>query len=393
MAYYKENEFDKWLKVAYPASVSSYKSGVGTAIAWIDNEKSLWKIPYKDFKVKNFEEYLELANSIDDLETLFSAALNIIQKAINKKPSNKDTLQNLKSQLCAYEMFLKNVFDEEPLTGKGIADNHKKMLRINSSNATYTPEELVKEFYLRILTQDRISMSKKVMFPIRLIRKLWKEESEKWAKSVCGNIWLIVNNSFGTREIQIKDIKSLCIKRTGDVSITDTKDNIYKLYTSYSDPYETLVVENNEIQFKRKRKCVHSCEIPSDGFIIDKNQNVRNAKTKEIILWHIKPIKMKTLGDIAIDHDIPISLVLKEKEKQLTSLKKLSDKYRDMSIRHNVKVSSDGLNSLYSLIDTIEENQLKQCCEGSFPHEDMKIIGKCKLVLMGKDENSIKSDS
>ena len=108
--YYKEDEFENWLendtvRWSDPKSVSSYKSGVRSMIIWVDANKHLWKTTSGTLFL-GFEDYLKIIDSDKDRETFFSAVLNIIQKGIDKDPSNKTTLQNYKSYLCAYEDFL-----------------------------------------------------------------------------------------------------------------------------------------------------------------------------------------------------------------------------------------------------------------------------------------------
>lgn len=399
MAYYKENEFGAWLTVNYPSSASSYKSGVGGLITWINSNKHLWKKPVSSTKVKDFEDYLKETNKMSERETLFSAVLNILQKDIQKAKKGKgsstpiSTLQNFKSYLCAYEEFFKS----QPFVPKagGFKANHLALLRKNSTNATYTRDELINEFSNRILTQDRISMAKEILFPIRLIRKLWKHDTELWAKKVCNNIWLILKsntNPYVICQKQIKDIDTLCIKRSGEVIVSIGK-NIFTLCTSYSDPYESIVVDGNDIKFVRKRSNVTNlcCPIPSSGkFFFDKNQNVIDPVTNKIILWHIKPAIIKSLGDIAIDHDIPISLVLNEKKKKLTVLKIISNLYRDISANYNLSVAAANANKFCSKLTSGDK---KTILSSGYPRSDMDEIGKCKLVLMGKEENSLKSDS
>lgn len=397
MAYYKEKEFDDWLADNYPSSAPSYKSGVGSFINWIDSNKSQWKNP-SSLKVKNFEDYLRDTKEMSERDTLFSAALNILQKEIQKAKKNISpsipitTLQNYKSFLSAYEEFLRS----EPFEPKapGIKQNHLSLLRKNSSNATYTRDELIKEFTNRILTQDRISLSKEILFPIRLIRKLWKADAEAWANDVCNNIWLILQSYTPVKTFcqkQIKDIETLSIKRNGEVIVT-INNALYTLCTSYSDPHEYLKVNCNRLEYYRKRKPVFglNCIIPTGGYIIDKNQNVIDSVTKRIVLWHIKPVKIKALGDIAIDHDIPISLVLKEKKKKLTELKKISKAYCDISATNNLSVTAANANKFCSKLNASNVCTFRGI---GYPQADMSEIGKCKLVLMEKVENSMKSDS
>jgi hypothetical protein len=395
--YYKENEFEQWLKNdtvrwSDPTSVSSYKSGVGRMIVWVDSNDKLWKTTGST-KFKGFKWYLQNIDCDKDRDTFFSAVLNIIQKEIKKNPGNKTTLQNYKSYLCAYEDF----FRDEAFPVLSLNQSQRKMLRQNSSCATYSKDELINEFQGRVLTQDRISMSKHIMFPIRLITKLWKTDSENWANSICGNIWIIVQDAQSSqiREIQINDIKTLRIEKTGEVKIIDKDKNKYTMCTSYSDPYEYIKIECGQIQYIKKRSLILTCPIPQSGFIIDKNKNIRDSKTNQIIMWHVKPVKIKNIGDIAIDHDVPISQVLIDKKNQLPILLSMSDVYRVLSHNYGLKVSAKEVNKFCKMFDSDVQGKttLYNQCGNKFPQKEMNLIGKCKLVLMGKDENSKKSDN
>ena len=404
MCYYKEKEFENWLQNdTYrwndKASVSSYKSGMKSLIDFINRDVSRWIKPNNGIQPKSFQEYLELINKQEVRDTFFSAVLNIIQREIDTNPSNKPTLQNYKSFLNAYEEFFRTI--PFSLKQKGLPDNHLKLLRQNASNITYTQEELINEFKGRILTQDRISMTKTVMFPIRLINRLCSEKAKEWGENVCKNIYLVVksvndkNDEQNIKEIQIKDLKSLVIERNGKVIIEDTKGEKYVLQSSYSDPFEQLLVNNNNIVFMRKRsETLLKCSVPADGFVIDKNQNIIDANSKKVVLWHVRPLKVKILGDIAIDHDVPISLLLNEKAKQLNALYELSEKYRVLSSKWNLGVSAKYVNAFPGELkkDPSLQEEVSNLCHNCFDN-DMRIIAKCKLVLMGKTENGMKSDN
>jgi hypothetical protein len=399
--YFKEDDFKQWLEDDNDrwndsTSVSSYKSGVGSMINWVNNNKGLWKTT-GGTKVQDFEWYLQNIGSVADRDTFFSAVLNIIQIEINKNPKNKSTLQNYKSYLCAFEEFFRN----ETYPPLSISASQKRVLKNNSSCATYTQAELINEFKGRILTQDRISMSKPILFPIRLISKLWPVDSDIWAEGVCKNIYIIVQDTKSSNNIfekRIKDIETLKIEKTGEVKVKIKNDNNdYIMCTSYSDPHEYTKIENGKIKYIKKRTDVKGaeCDIPTDGsIIIDKNKNIRDSQN-EIILWHVKPVKKKSLGDIAIDHDIPISQVLIDKKKQLPTLSKISEIYRELSQDYGLKVSAKEVNKFCGKIENDEcgkDKLLKAAANQEFPQE-MNLIGKCKLVLMSKDENSQKSDS
>jgi hypothetical protein len=225
-------------------------------------------------------------------------------------------------------------------------------------------------------------------------------DSEIWAEGVCKNIYIIVQDTKSSNNIfekRIKDIETLKIEKTGEVKVKIKNDNNdYIMCTSYSDPYEytKIEIENDKIKYKyiskRKEIKVKECDIPQDGYIIDKNKNIRDSK-KKIILWHVKPVKIKRLGDIAIDHDIPISQVLIDKERQLKDLSKISERYRSLSQIYGLPVTAKEVNNFCKKYKKYNGDQTMKNI--GFPKEDMDLIGKCKLVLMSKDENSQKSDS
>lgn len=397
MAYYKENEFEQWLikdskRWNDAAGVSSYKSGVGSLIVWLDKNKQLWKVT-GGTRVYDFQKYLKLINETSDRETLFSAVLNIIQKAIDKNIHQKTTFQNYKSYLSAYEDFIRTLPFEQ--SANGLNPTHKKLLKNNSSVATYSHDELIEEFSGRITCQDRISMSKDVMFPISLIRKLWPNDTIDWAKSVCENIYLIVQASNKKiKEIQIKNISSLKISKSGEVKVNDNNGIDYDLLTSYSDPYEKLIVGPNsgQMYYKRKRtKTDLSCDIPTTSYFVDKNQNIIDGHDHtNVYLWHVKKMIVSSIGDVVIDHDVPISLVLTQKGKSLKNMKSISDLYRQISATLGLSVTSKNARDFNSKLSASDETDFINI---GFPSKDLSIIGKEKLVLMSSRENNIKSDS
>lgn len=392
MAFYKETDFGLWLNVYYPSSISSYKSGMGSLIVWLDSNKGLWKTT-GGTRVRDFEDYLKDINTDTDRSTLFSAALNIIQKAIDNGMGNKPVLQNFKSYLNAYEEFFCGLVPINP-SAKGIRSNQRAVLRSNSSDATYTQIELISEFKGRILTQDRISMVKDILFPIRLMNRLWPIDTDAWADAVCSNIRLIVkDNKTGTiKELKGNQLNTLRIRRNGSVIITDKKSVEYTLCTSYSDPHEYLKVNGSILEYFRKRKPVTdlSCRIPKGGYTIDKNQNIIDSATKRIVLWHVKPVKARAIGDITIDHDIPISQVLIDNKSRFKQLKGISNLYRNISGINGLNVSAKLANEFCSRLTPAQITLFNSI---GFPTTDMKIIGNYKLVLMGRNENILKSNN
>jgi hypothetical protein len=85
--------------------------------------------------------------------------------------------------------------------------------------------------------------------------------------------------------------------------------------------------------------------------------------------------------------------VLKEKERKLLTLLTMSDVYRTLSYKYELKVSANEVNNFCKKIDEDGRNRLLNAVNQKLLAEDLKLIGKYKLVLMSKDENSQKSDS
>jgi hypothetical protein len=73
----------------------------------------------------------------------------------------------------------------------------------------------------------------------------------------------------------------------------------------------------------------------------------------------------------------------------------MSDVYRTLSQKYGLKVSAKEVNKFCMNYgsDVLGQQYLYSMCGTNFPPNDMDLIGKCKLVLMSKDENSQKSDS
>ena len=114
-----------------------------------------------------------------------------------------------------------------------------------------------------------------------------------------------------------------------------------------------------------------------DSFEVDSKQNI--IIDRKTIIWHVRPMVVAHLGEIAIDHDIPIALILEEKEKQLRGLENLS-------------VSQKNANNFSKLYSEDFQNEAANK-NVDFPSNDMNILKRCKLVLMQGDENGKKSDN
>lgn len=280
----------------------------------------------------------------------------------------------------------------QQISNQTIAQGVLRIIKRNSKEVTFSRDELIYEFVSRLTSQDRISSSKNILFPIRLMNKIWKKETQDWAKNYAENIYIIISYQNSFKEIQIKDIESMKIKSSKEVSVLYKADTC-KVYTSYSDPYEHIVVnpKSKEIQYYRKRTPISDMKASFyDSFEIDSKQNIINNKKK--IIWHVKPMVVAHLGEIAIDHDIPIALILEEKQTQLAGLAKITNIYKGISANHNLSVSQKNANN-FSKSYSEEFKTTASANNVKFPTKDMNILSRCKLVLMQGDENGKKSDN
>ena len=127
-----------------------------------------------------------------------------------------------------------------------------------------------------------------------------------------------------------------------------------------------------------------------DSFEVDSKQNI--IIDRKTIIWHVRPMVVAHLGEIAIDHDIPIALILEEKEKQLHGLEQITGIYKSISERNNLSVSQKNANNFSKLYSQDFQNEAAKD-DVQFPFKDMEILSRCKLVLMQGDENGKKSDN
>lgn len=379
--------------LANKATANSYKSGMSALIKWYDSTI------VKGVKgIKNFPSFFDALENIDN-EDIANTFFSFIQVQLHKKITSststsnpsKETLYNWVSYLTSFQAFwIKN--ELQNVTTKGIAKGVLKILKKNSEDVTYSHDELISEFVMRLTTQDRLSSAKSILFPIRLMNKIWKIDTQEWASKYAEEIYIIIKYQGRFEEVQINDIVSLNIKSWNEVSV------IYKgekciVYTSYSDPYERLVVDSKQqtIQYYRKRTAINDMSATfSDRFEIDSKQNV--IVNKEKIIWHVKPMTVAHLGEIAIDHDIPIALILEEKEKQLKQLEQITVIYKQISNMNGLTVSQKNANEFSSKYST-DFSREAQAQNVGFPKGDMTTLSKCKLVLMQGDENGRKSDN
>ena len=84
--------------------------------------------------------------------------------------------------------------------------------------------------------------------------------------------------------------------------------------------------------------------------------------------------------------------MLIDKKEKLLKLLEISDLYRRLSVKYGLKVSAKDVNKFCMALDRDGKSKAELCKVG-YPQKDMDLVGKCKLVLMEKDENRKKSNN
>lgn len=247
---------------------------------------------------------------------------------------------------------------------------------------------ILDNFSKRLLFQSRVSESLAMLFPIRTIRDLWPKEAKDWAKSVVGGIYLILGKDGVYEEKQIKDIDSLIINADSSVTVVAGATE-YQLYTSYSDPYERISVVDGMLNIisSKSDSVVMSCQLP-EGNRIDARWHVYDSQGK-CIMWHVMPMEVSDIKDIVIDHEIPMSVILQEKDK-LPQLSVLSDLYKQASSDCGYSLASGNIAKVTKFIK--ESKYDGMFGEVGFPKDDLNKIAGYKLILMQNLENLRKSN-
>lgn len=380
--------FNDWL--GNDSTAKSYKSGMNQLVDWYNNDV----VNEVKGNVKNFPDFfdsLEQINDDDIVNTFFSFVRVQLHKKIiassSKTTPTKETLYNWISYLNSFrEFWIESQLQQ--ISNHTIANGVLDIFNKTSQDVTFSKDVLIKVFVSRLTSQDRISSSKKILFPIRLMNKIWKTETQDWAEKYAKNIYMIIKYKNNFKEIQIDDITSMNIKSGKGVSVKYNGETCI-VYTSYSDPYEYLVVNSTkkEVQYYRKRKPIMTASF-HDSFKVDSKQNI--ISDRKTIIWHVRPMVVAHLGEIAIDHDIPIALILEEK--QLRGLENITNIYKSISKRNNLSVSQKNANNFSKLYSQDFQNEAANK-NVDFPSNDMEILSRCKLVLMQGDENGKKSDN
>ena len=181
-----------------------------------------------------------------------------------------------------------------------------------TATAGYEYDQLEKRFHNRLITQDRISHSKTVFYPIRFIKALF-EQHDKLA-----GMGLI--SSSGGRLKWLNRWLDNCIAR---ITVITEKGN-----------FTLADIDWLEIDPQAKRTTV---------LLPDGQKALLMTETHR---GDIVPMSASTLDDITIDHTPNIAHVLYDNAKHLPALAKLTELMRQQAREENIKLDYDHISQL-----------------------------------------------
>ncbi|MGL4908543.1 MAG: hypothetical protein ACRC3G_04350 [Bacteroidales bacterium] len=341
-------EFNKWLidiagiSEESAKSYLSYVAGANKTVILTDGgkDKTLFEIiqtEYDKQKFNNIEEAILLV--VEELSRKNAAS-------IFDRPES--TLHKYRSGLYRYLEFLleqsisidqnQTEESEEVDSAEEPTISIRTTLTEDAEGKEFSKDELVKNFSLRIKTQDRCYQE--IFFPIRFINRVFSKKNERkefnsWLKNLLDSIVIFTE---GGNKLKFKEIDALMIVNE-NVYITTggTQKGEHLAYTKLSD-----------------------------------------NKTLE-------PFKVKMLRQVSIDHEISLSDIMRANQSRLSIISEITSTLKK-HIRGSVTYSklskashSDKLNDFIQTVNT--QNLL----------EELKIISDATcLQLMDSSQNTKK---
>lgn len=345
-----KQEFKNWLtetdKVS-EGSAKSYLSYVSGADKLITISKKTSSEKFHLFTILQAEYNKQNTEAIEEtiLFVIDELSIENVEEVFNRP---KKTLQNYKSGLYSYLEFLieqsfsiKKINDTDEIeattnkvedikvfknTGKSLSEN--KIVKIHSKS------DLIKNFSLRIKTQDRFYEN--IFFPIRFITRVFSLKKER---SVFTN-W--INNLLNSI---------------------------------------TIFLEENETTFRE----ITSLTIENDKVYVTQKGIKKLAYTKLSDNVTLVPFSLKALNKISIDHDRSLFDVMNTNLTSLPTIILITNELKKhipgkISYQKLSKISHS--NKLNDFIETIDTQDLMQ--------ELMLIASETSLQLMDSSQNTSK---
>ncbi len=210
--------------------------------------------------------------------------------------------------------------------------------------ATYNHEELVHRFRSRLTTQNRYYPKFELLFPTRLLTKIFKRSRpnlwEQWLKKGIENIGILTGNGDKVRFSKVAEFEIL---RNGTVIVTKNDGGTFKMMTRTAEG------------------------------------SIREERTK------------LGLHDVSIDHIKPLENVLREKQESLVGLKNLTVLFQKFNHENSGKFKERAKRTWVNIFfknyrDVLDTKSMRD----DFVKHDLQILNELEYELMDRKENTRK---
>lgn len=263
-----------------------------------------------------FEEFLE----ITDVWDIQSTEDDLTEEPVQTKP--------ISSSSCVIEKSVKNDANDE---------NEEVV-------ATYNHEELVHRFRSRLTTQNRYYPRFNLLFPTRLLTKIFKRSRpnawEQWLEKGIENIGILKESG---DKVLFSKVAGFEFLRNGTVIVTKRDGETFKMMTRTA------------------------------------NGSVREERTE------------RGLRDVSIDHITPLENVLRENKGSFVGLNKLTTLFSEFNKtagrNFDERDEKDWVNVFFEAYrDELDGKDMRD----AFVEYDLKILKNLKYELMDRKENTRK---
>lgn len=290
-----------------------------------------------------------------------------IEKMVRTAKGDRDrkSWNDWRSAFHRFEDFLPEIADswaitskkddltEEPVQTKPISSSScvvEKSIKNDANDeneeiiATYNDKELFNRFRSRLTTQNRYYPKFKLLFPTRLLTKIFKRSRpnlwEKWLKKGIKNIGILTGNG---DKVLFSDVAKFEVLRNGTIIVTKKDGGTFNMMTR-----------------------------TAEGFI-------REERTK------------LGLYDVSIDHIKPLENILREKQESLVVLKNLTVLFQKFNHENSGKFKERAERTWVNIFfknyrDVLDTKSMRD----DFVKHDLQILNKLEYELMDRKENAIK---
>lgn len=352
---FMSNQFADWLM--------DHEMGKYSASSYISYIKHI----NKDFFCKITKDNIDPLASIPTylkempdklMDMLFELEGRLVEEINNKKYSTMPlkSLFNGRTGFRQYIKFMSEIVESYLIQNPPQAEteeDEKDNLCLDTQRTGYEYEDLESNFHFRLLTQDRMSESKDLFFPIRIISRLF-HLSEKASRK---------NNSDQVNR------NGVWIDRWANDSVAEIT-----VHTDKGD-YILADIDQLEIQPENKRVVV-TLGREETAIVLTETENCGMV-----------PLECSALRNIHIDHTPLMSEIIKENSAQLPALQKLTTIIREETIRQNITITTRNFSQISKAVFTNVDLADLETLIPALKEELILLKEKSTLCLMSQSEN------